>query len=304
MSLPTVEPYAVPEALELPSPRVAWRPSWDRAVLLVHDMQRYFLDIYDPDASPLAEVVAHIDILAQYSREMGIPVVYTAQPANQSGRERGLLQDWWGDGVAGKTERAAFYDALAPHQDDKVLNKLRYSAFRGTELAEILRVENRDQLLITGVYGHIGCLATALDAFMQDIQPFFVADAIGDFSEADHRMAVDYVARRCGVPIATGDLQAALGESDADARTSNQEDIRELDYLAFLRAAVAEILGESARDIDAGENLLESGLDSVRLMALVEHLRADGYEVTFVELATEPTLRAWSGLLAERDGVA
>jgi isochorismate hydrolase len=40
---------------------------------------------------------------------------------------------------------------------------------------------------------------TAVDAFTHDIETFVVADAVADFSAADHRLALDYAARRCSV---------------------------------------------------------------------------------------------------------
>ncbi|GAA4793132.1 phosphopantetheine-binding protein [Streptomyces sanyensis] len=61
---------------------------------------------------------------------------------------------------------------------------------------------------------------------------------------------------------------------------------------------VADVLYVEADEIPVDENLLEQGLDSVRLMTLVERWRADGAEVAFVDLAERPTLAEWAALLA------
>jgi isochorismate hydrolase len=58
------------------------------------------------------------------------------------------------------------------------------------------------------VYAHVGVLATALEAFTNDIQPFLVADALGDFSEAEQLQALRYAARRCGVVLGTAGVFA------------------------------------------------------------------------------------------------
>ncbi|MEU9862516.1 phosphopantetheine-binding protein [Streptomyces sp. NPDC047971] len=67
--------------------------------------------------------------------------------------------------------------------------------------------------------------------------------------------------------------------------------------LRRLRRDVADVLYVEAEDIDPEESLLDQGLDSIRLMALVETWRADGAELGFVELAERPTLRDWAALL-------
>ena len=99
---------------------------------------------------------------------------------------------------------------LAPQAGDVVLTKYRYSGFHRTGLAARLAAARRDQLIICGVFAHIGCLFTAGDAFSHDIQPFLVADAVADFSLSDHLMAVDYAARRCAVTTVTDRLARAL----------------------------------------------------------------------------------------------
>lgn len=47
--LPVIAPYPLPAAGTLPANHATWKPEPDRAVLLVHDMQRYFLASYYGD---------------------------------------------------------------------------------------------------------------------------------------------------------------------------------------------------------------------------------------------------------------
>ncbi|MEW2357223.1 amino acid adenylation domain-containing protein [Spirillospora sp. NPDC029432] len=67
-----------------------------------------------------------------------------------------------------------------------------------------------------------------------------------------------------------------------------------------LHTALTEVLGEEARPDD---NLIELGMDSIRLMGLTGRLRKLGVEVRFAELAERPTLGEWWDLLAERGAV-
>nr|WP_230988911.1 phosphopantetheine-binding protein [Streptomyces cacaoi] len=68
-----------------------------------------------------------------------------------------------------------------------------------------------------------------------------------------------------------------------------------------VRADVADVLGEDPADIADDDNLADAGLDSVRLMALVERWRtAHGIDISFVELAERPGISAWWQLLEGR----
>ncbi|MFI6938377.1 isochorismatase family protein [Streptomyces sp. NPDC050418] len=203
MALPAIAPYTLPTADELPANRVDWAVDPDRAVLLVHDLQNYFLRAFTPDRSPVPELLAHVGELTRQARTLGIPVIYSAQPGGQSLEERGLQQDFWGPGLPDDPEAEAIAGAVAPEPGDTVLTKWKYSAFARTDLAERMKLRGRDQLVITGVYAHIGVLMSACDAWMQDIQAFVVADAVADFSRADHDMALAWAAGKCAVVTTT-----------------------------------------------------------------------------------------------------
>lgn len=208
--LPTVAPYELPRADELPKPRAPWALERGRAALLIHDMQNYFLRIFAPDAAPIAPVVANIARLAEAARAAGVPVFYTAQEGEQDRRDRGLQADLWGPGMSWAPEHQPILAALAPQPGDFILVKHRYSAFQRSNLETLMRARGRDQLVIAGVYAHIGCTLTAADAFMRDIEPFMVADALADFSRAKHDLALSYVAEVCGVPLTTAQILEVL----------------------------------------------------------------------------------------------
>jgi len=116
----------------------------------------------------------------------------------------------WGEGMSDAEEARGVVDEIAPGPGDRVVTKSRYSAFHRTGLAADLAAMGRDQLIVCGVFAHIGCLLTACDAYAHDIQPFLVADAMADFTAEDHLMALDYAARRCAVTATTAGLVAAL----------------------------------------------------------------------------------------------
>lgn len=273
----------------MPSNRVDWKPDPARAVLLIHDMQEYFLDFYDSKAAPIPALLEHIGRLRDTCDAAGVPVVYTAQPAQQAPEQRGLLQDWWGPGLTAQPQRAPVVAQLAPRAQDIVLTKWRYSAFVRSDLLQRMQAQGRDQLIVCGVYAHIGCLMTSADAFMNDIQPFLVGDALADFSAEQHAMALDYVSQRCGVVSSTQDVAAALQSAAASVLPAS---------LAALQAEVAQLLQMPASDLRSDDHLLHAGLDSIRLMSLVERWRRGGSSLTFVDLAEKPTLAEWWSLLA------
>ncbi|MEU9594701.1 phosphopantetheine-binding protein [Streptomyces sp. NPDC048193] len=68
--------------------------------------------------------------------------------------------------------------------------------------------------------------------------------------------------------------------------------------LEQIRSDIADCLGEDPADIPVDENLVDCGLDSVRIMALLERWRRD-HAVTadFADLAEQPAIEAWAPLL-------
>ncbi|GAB1645446.1 isochorismatase family protein [Krasilnikovia sp. MM14-A1259] len=213
MALPTIAPYAMPTEAELPANVAPWRIDAQRAVLLVHDMQNYFLRPFPPRQAPLTDLVRNIAALRERFTAAGAPVAYTAQPGGMSDAQRGLLKDFWGPGMTTDPEHRSILTGLDPSDTDVLLTKWRPSAFCRTDLLSLLRDRGRDQLVICGVYAHVGILMTAHEGFSHDIETFVVGDAVADFTADDHAMALRYAAARCAVTVSTA---AALSMLDGE----------------------------------------------------------------------------------------
>lgn len=281
MAIPRISAYPLSKVENSFTNKVNWKIDAKRALLLVHDMQNYFVDFYRRDQEPMQSVLQQIETLIAVCRRQNIPVVYTAQPPNQKAHDRALLTDFWGTGLTGEGNGTAIVDELKPQPADIQYMKWRYSAFQRTALMDDMLNQGRDQLIICGVYAHIGILSTTLEAFMRDVQAFVVADAVADFSPEEHSMALNYIAGRCGKVETLAEMVKRLSAFNLQTMTRD----------------VATILMMPASDIHASDNLLDLGLDSIRLMTLLEKWRAQGAKVDFVELAEAATLGEWWAII-------
>jgi bifunctional isochorismate lyase/aryl carrier protein len=214
MAIPAIKPYELPDLATIPDNRAPWSLDAGRAALLVHDMQNYFIDAYDRDQEPMVTALENIARIRNLCSHLAIPVIFTMQPGDQHPARRGLLSDLWGPGLSNGRDTEVVAE-LAPMASDIQVTKWRYSAFQRTDLRELLAHHGRDQLIVTGVYAHMGCLLSAAEAFMNDIESFFVADATGDFSRDEHEMALGYAAKRCAVVTTTEAVTQVLSQSRA-----------------------------------------------------------------------------------------
>ena len=168
-----ITPYALPSSECLAYNKITWPLAADRAVLLVHDMQNYWIDLFEDKAAIINPVAR---LLKQF-RTARLPVVYCRGERAQTRFERGLGLTVWGDGLNAThvTELdCAIADAVAP------------------------------------VFAHHGVMVSTIDGYMRNFQMTLVADALGDYSEDEHRFALKYVAQMCGSISTVDGIEQAL----------------------------------------------------------------------------------------------
>lgn len=114
MGLPVIDSYPMPDRSAVPPSCVPWLIDPARAALLVHDMQNHFVRAFPAGRSPVVELVANVAALRELAGTLGIPVIFTAEPAAQRRDQRGLLVDVWGPGIGDESDAGAIVAALTP----------------------------------------------------------------------------------------------------------------------------------------------------------------------------------------------
>lgn len=206
MSIKKINGYQIPKINEVYPNQVDWELNKEESVLLIHDMQQYFVEAYNKTQEPCATLIKNLMRIREICKSAGVPVIYSAQPQAQTIEQRGLLMDFWGKGIPADGKQQEIIKELQPREGDIVITKWRYSAFESTNLEKVIKELGKRQLIVTGIYTHIGCLTTSVAASMKNIKPFLIADATADFSKEKHLLALNYIAQLAGRIMNTEEL--------------------------------------------------------------------------------------------------
>ena len=87
-------------------------------------------------------------------------------------------------------------------------------------------------------------------------------------------------------------------------RAQDRDEVHDADFALGVISEVAEVMKVDPTELKKTTNLLDMGLDSLHLMMLVERFRARGVEVSFMELAENPTVSDFERIVstAQRSG--
>lgn len=145
-----------------------------KPALLLVDLQADYL----AGVAGAGRLVARVSALLEGFRARGLPVVHAWTTCGPGGE--GAMPHWRAAGivrcVAG-TPGHAPPAALRPFPGEPAVHKRFYSAFEG-DLAEVLREEGCDTLVLAGVHLHACVRATALDAYARGLGVWIAEDAV------------------------------------------------------------------------------------------------------------------------------
>lgn len=192
-----MEPYVTDETIA--SMALAWlekiRPYNEHpmklnsasSVLLVVDMQRFFLDADSPTftCGGLA-ILPTVKRLIKAFRRADRPVIFTRHVHHPDDLDSGIMGWWWEGKCLEGSPESEIHSELAPLPNEKVVFKHRYSAFYNTDLETVLRCLKVEDLVIAGVMTNMCCESTARDAYYRDYRVFIPADGTGTVNEEMH----------------------------------------------------------------------------------------------------------------------
>lgn len=192
-----MEPYVTQETLS--SKKEEWlkaiapynthkmRLNPQKAVLLVVDMQNFFLDPESPTYTPGGPaILPNVKRLLHAFRKAERPVIFTQHVHHPDLLDAGIMAWWWEGMCEEGSPESEIHPEIAPLPGEKVIPKHRYSAFYNTDLETILRVLDIEDVVISGVMTNMCCESTARDAYYRDYRVFLPADGSGTINERMH----------------------------------------------------------------------------------------------------------------------
>jgi nicotinamidase-related amidase len=151
-----------------------------KTALINVDMQRCFVEgspLAAPDGRALLD---KINDLIRVCREAGVLVVHTRGWMAKDGSNLGVMAElvppFIVDLYTEGSPTAELHDALDVAPEDLIVDKTRYGAFHGTDLARQLRERGVETVIISGIATNICCETTAREAAQHDFRVVFLSD--------------------------------------------------------------------------------------------------------------------------------
>lgn len=176
------------------------QPSKDNTVLMVIDMQNGFcsedgsVNAIGLPAARLRTAVPGCERLVAAARKAKLPVIYTRYMYRPDYADGGIMANELIPDLK-KTLKAGTWDVevvdeLAAKEHDFIVDKNRPSAFYATNLEPILKGLAVENIVVCGVTTNCCVETTVRDASQRDYRTFVVADAVAEYEDDRHEVAL------------------------------------------------------------------------------------------------------------------
>lgn len=195
------------------------QPSKDNTVLMVIDMQNGFcnddgsVNAIGLPAERLRAAVPGCQRLVAAARKANLPVIYTRYMYRPDYADGGIMANELIPDLK-KTLKAGTWDIevvdeLAARENDFIVDKNRPSAFYATNLEPILKGLAVDNIVVCGVTTNCCVETTVRDASQRDYRTFVVADAVAEYEDDRHDVALKSMGMLFAHIVSTDDVERA-----------------------------------------------------------------------------------------------
>ena len=169
----------------------------DQSALVVIDVQERLFPAMDADHRE--EVMRNLKVLAATAQRLGLPTLATEQYPKGLGHTLPEM-------------KAALPAGLEP------MEKVAFSCWAVESFRTRLAASGKRQILLGGIEAHVCVLMSAIDLLAAGFAVHVVADAVTSRTQANWRLAMDYL-RQAGAVVTTTEtaLFQLLGQADSDA---------------------------------------------------------------------------------------
>lgn len=194
-----------------------------RCALIIQDMQNdvvmeggAFAESGSPSHCRDQNAIANVARLAERCRQLGVPVIHVhfVVPPGAKGLtlnaplfegvidNEALVKGTWG---------ANAVPGLEPQGGDHVVEKMRMSAWEGTNLETILKAEGRDMIIETGAWTNMSIEHTARTGADKGYVMVIPEDGCSTMNADWHNASINYALQNVALVTRTDEVIAALG---------------------------------------------------------------------------------------------
>ena len=166
-----------------------------RSALAIVDMQEFFFRKPERRKN-LKQVIENINRLISFFEDHHLPIVHVITCYLADGSDWDLKMKITGEPeLIEHSPEAAILPGIKVTPAHFVLKKTRYSAFFKTDLADLLKANNVQRLMVVGGYTHYCVNATIFDAYAHDIVPGIITDAVLSHLSDEAAVMIDRMKR-------------------------------------------------------------------------------------------------------------
>lgn len=191
------------------------RMGWgDSPALLVVDMTEEFTsDEYSLGRGDTGtRAIANVKGVLDASREAELPIYYTRPNGDYPGAYMGVWAEKKHNPTLDARPGNDVPAEIEPREDEVVIDKGKPSAFFGTHLADMLRYDGVDTVVVTGMVTS-GCIrATVIDACSHNFKTIIPEECVADRADISHEVNLFEMDLKYGDVVETSDVIEKLAE--------------------------------------------------------------------------------------------